>query len=156
MGPLRECMFGGVRLARCKARIGTSSTSRIRSTQTVAQIAGVARRNIALRRGRQYLREISGDGVSFGLPRMIGGQMRSVVAWSASSTTAKCCSPSTPIPISPVPYVTIDGSLHTAGERLRCTYATDSSLAGGTLAVESRNGKAVLLTVPPAGFVVYE
>jgi len=36
-----------------------------------------------LRRGRQYLREISGDGVHFGFPGIIGaGPMRSVIAWS--------------------------------------------------------------------------
>ena len=153
---LRECMFGGP--------FGSlQSTDRHFFNeshpvyQTVAQIAGVARRNMALRRGRQYLREISGDGVSFGLPRMIGGQMRSVVAWSRIFNDREVLlAINTDPDLARTAYVTIDGSLHAAGEKLRCTYATDASLAGGMLAVESRNGKAVLLTVPAAGFVVYE
>jgi hypothetical protein len=34
-------------------------------------------------------------------------------------------------------------------------FATDLTLQGDTATVEARNGKAVLLWVPPAGFVVY-
>ena len=47
-----------------------------------AQILAIRQEKIALRRGRQYLREISGDGQHFGLPHMIGGEIRSVVPWS--------------------------------------------------------------------------
>lgn len=153
---LRECMFGGP--------FGSlQSTDRHFFNEAhpvyraVADIAGVARRNIALRRGRQYLREISGDGVSFGLPRIIGGQMRSVVAWSRIFNDREVLlAINTDPDAARTAYVTIDGTLHTAGDKLKCTYATDPSLQGKTLAVESRNGKAVQLTVPPAGFVVYE
>ena len=33
-------------------------------------------------RGRQFLRPISGDGIDFGLPVMLGGRILSVVPWS--------------------------------------------------------------------------
>ena len=39
---------------------------------------------------------------------------------------------------------------------LGCLYSTDAAEIGQTVLVEARNGKAVRLTVPPAGFVVYE
>ena len=39
---------------------------------------------------------------------------------------------------------------------LTCRYSTDAGEVGRQVTVEARNGKAVLLTVPAAGFVVYE
>jgi hypothetical protein len=39
---------------------------------------------------------------------------------------------------------------------LRCLYSTDSTQISTDLAVEARNGKAIFLTVPPGGFVIYE
>lgn len=52
--------------------------------------------------------------------------------------------------------MTIDDELHQPGQRLRCAYSTDPAQRGTTVTVEPRNGKAVLLTVPPAGVVVFE
>ena len=52
--------------------------------------------------------------------------------------------------------MTIDDGLHRAGDNLRCVHSTDGSEIGRTVRVEARNGKAVQLTVPPAGFVIYE
>jgi hypothetical protein len=98
-----------------------------------------------------------GDGSSFGLPRMIGGQIRSLVAWSRifdgheilvainadyhGATTA---------------WVTIDGALHQDGTMLRCIYSSDAAQIGSGVEVEPRNGRAVRLTVPAAGCVIYE
>jgi hypothetical protein len=53
-------------------------------------------------------------------------------------------------------WVTIDNDLHAAGGRVRCLYSTDPTQISTELAVEARNGKAVLLTMPPGGFVIYE
>jgi hypothetical protein len=52
--------------------------------------------------------------------------------------------------------VTIDDELHAAGATLHRVYSTDEAATPATLTVEPRNGKAVLLTVPAAGFVIYE
>ena len=52
--------------------------------------------------------------------------------------------------------VTVDASLHRSGDQLHCVFSTDASEEGNTVGVEARNGSAVHLTVPPAGFVVYE
>ena len=48
----------------------------------LARILESPSRKIALRRGRQYLREISGNRMDFGLPEMVGGEIRSIVPWS--------------------------------------------------------------------------
>ena len=53
-------------------------------------------------------------------------------------------------------WVTIDDTLHKDGELLTCIYSTDSKQVGQETKVELRNGKAVLLTVAAAGFVIYE
>lgn len=155
---LRECMFGGP--------FGSlQSTGRHFFNEEhpvyrrVAEISAIVAQKIALRRGRQYLREISAaaDGQSFGLPRMIGGQMRSVIAWSRIFNDQEILlAINTDPDAARSAWVTIDGSLHAAGDDLTCVYATETALIGQQLRVEARNGKAVLPTVPPAGFVVYE
>lgn len=48
----------------------------------LAKIVKIREREITLRRGRQYLRQISGDGIGFGFPFILGNRIRSVVAWS--------------------------------------------------------------------------
>jgi hypothetical protein len=53
-------------------------------------------------------------------------------------------------------WVTIDALLHKPDDTLRCIYSTDSAQIGQALPVERNNGRAVRLTVPPAGFVIFE
>jgi hypothetical protein len=53
-------------------------------------------------------------------------------------------------------WVTIDDGLHEAGSSLRCLHSSDAGQIGQTAAVEARNGKAVRITLPPAGFAVFE
>jgi hypothetical protein len=53
-------------------------------------------------------------------------------------------------------WVTVDNELHEAGDELKCIYSTDASQIGQSVTVKARNGKAVLVTVPAAGFVIFE
>jgi hypothetical protein len=53
-------------------------------------------------------------------------------------------------------WVTIDDALHAAGDELVCLYSSDGSQIGQRVRVEARNGKAVHLQVPAAGFVVFK
>jgi len=53
-------------------------------------------------------------------------------------------------------WITIDNRLHAAASQLTCRYSTDPTQINTTTTVTPRNGKAVLVTVPPAGFVIYE
>ena len=117
---------------------------------------------LPLRRGRQYLREISDSGApgTFGTPRMIGGQIRSVVPWSrlfANQEILLAINTDADNPRSA--WVTVDNSLHSdlnspAG-RMTCLYSTNSAQINTTTLVEARNGRAVHVTVPPAGFVIF-
>jgi hypothetical protein len=154
---LRECMFGG-------AFGSLLSTDRHFFDEAhpiyraLAAIATARHDHIELRHGRQYLRQISGSGDrgSFDYPHQIAGPLRALVPWSRIlSTNEVLCAVSTNPDQRTTAWVTIDNRLHRAGDRLTCVFSTDPALLGGTVVVEAQNGKAVLLTVPPAAFVVY-
>jgi hypothetical protein len=88
---------------------------------------------------------------------MLGGSLRSVVPWSRLFNGQEVLCAINTDPDQPrTAWVTIDHGLHDAGQELRCVYSTDLAQRGTSLTVEERNGKAVHLSVPPAGVVVYE
>ncbi len=127
--------------------------------QQLAEILSIRKNNIVLKRGRQYLREVSANdnGVQFGLPAMVAGQIRYVVPWSRIFNGKEVLlAINTNYSQASSAWVTIDDTLHQDGELLTCIYSTDSRQVGQETKVEPRNGKAVLLTVPAAGFVIYE
>ncbi len=123
----------------------------------LAKIVKIREREITLRRGRQYLRQISGDGIGFGFPFILGNRTRSVVAWSRLFVDQEILLAANTDPDQPSSaWVTIDNDLHRAGDGLTCIYATDSTSIGGTVLVAPKNGKAVRLTVPAGGFAIYK
>ena len=108
-------------------------------------------------RGRQYLRPISGDGISFGLPVMVGGQILSVIAWSRLLDDQEAVlAINTDMDHPRSAWVTVDAWLHSPDDTVECIYSTDAAQIGQVLPVEPRNGRAVRLAVPPAGFVIFE
>ncbi len=154
---LRECMFGGLfGSLQSKGRHFFNEDHEI--YRFIADVAALRARYLALSRGRQYLRQISDSGEPgrFALPRMMGGQMLSVVPWSrlfadqeillAINTDAQ--QPRTA-------WVTVDAALHADSAVLTCLYSTDPAQIGGSAPIEARNGKAVRISVPPGGFVAY-
>ncbi len=121
------------------------------------KILGIRNTDRIYTRGRQYLRPISGDGIGFGLPVMLGGQILSVIAWSRLlDDQESVLAINTDMDNRRSAWVTIDASLHKPDDTLACIYSTDSAQIGQTLPVEPRNGRAVRLTVPAAGFVIFE
>jgi glycosidase len=154
---LRECMFGG-------------PFGSLRSTgrhffdeehpvyRALAAIAALRRDHVELRRGRQYPRQISGSGNegSFTYPHEIAGPLRALVPWSRIlSTRELLCAINTDPDEQRTAWVTIDEQFHRAGDRLICIYSTDRAQLGDNVPVEARNGMAVRITAPAAGFVVY-
>ena len=78
---LRENMFGG--------RFGSFCTQGRHFFnedgglyRALAALIDLRKKLLPLRRGRQTLHHISGDGVTFGLPHRLGDRMRSLVSWS--------------------------------------------------------------------------
>jgi hypothetical protein len=125
----------------------------------LAKILAIRQEKIVLRRGRQYLRPISGDGRNFGVPQMLGDQIRSVVAWSRIFDTEEMLlAINTDADHPRTAWVVVDTDLQPEGGRLKCIYSTDPGQIGQELEVKQLHPdlKAVLLTVPAAGLAIFE
>jgi glycosidase len=154
---LRECMFGGPFGAfRSKDRHCFNENQWV--YRELAKILALRREHLPLRRGRQYLREISGDGIDFGLPHMMGGEIRSLVPWSRLFDTREMLLAINTDRAAPrTAAVIVDRDLHAPGSTLACLYSTVAGEIGQTVQVEERGDGArfVRLTAPAAGFVMY-
>jgi hypothetical protein len=153
---LRESMFGG-EFGAFESRNRHFFNEGGTAYRELAKILEIRKKKIALRRGRQYLRPISGDGENFDVPHMIGNEIRSVVPWSRIFNNKEILlAINTDYHQPKTAWVTIDNELHRTGDTIKCIYSTDGNEVNSELTVEARNGKSVLITVPAAGFVIYE
>lgn len=155
---IREAMFGGeFGPFRSRGRHCFDEASDL--YQALAKILAVRKQYIALRRGRQYLRQISDSGEegSFGYPHMIGGRMLSIVPWSRMFNDEEILLVLNTDSENPrTAWVTVDSVVHEGKPPfLRCVYSTDVGQVNSQTQIAARNGKAVRVTVPAAGFVIY-
>jgi len=150
---IRESMFGGeFGPFRSQGRHCFDETNPVFTE--LAALLTIRREEIALRRGRQYLRQISGDGVTFGFPRSFNGRIRSLVAWSRILAGREIvCAVNTDAAAWQTAWVTIDSGLHAVRDQYVYWYRSDGS-PGTAVEVAPRNGWAIQVTVPPAGVAV--
>jgi glycosidase len=154
---LREAMFGGEFGAfRSRGRHFFNEDTPI--YQEFSKILAIRKQKIALRRGRQYLREISGDGQNFGLPQMFGDEIRFLIPWSRLHDDQEILLAINTDPDDPhSAWCRVDAHLRQVGERLHCIYSSDPQQVGQVLIVEEiGDRKVVRLTTPAAGFVIFE
>jgi len=117
--------------------------------QHIAQIAAVVRSSETLRFGRMYFRQISGDGVHFGLPfganytlafsRLLYGK-EVLVAYNVSNQSRN-------------DYVIVDTSVHTAGDQMNFLYGKPGS---ATVQQTPDGSLCVQLDLAPHQFVILE
>jgi len=154
---IREAMFGGNfgAFRSCGRHFFNEEHPVYRE---LAKILALRREKIALRRGRQYLCEISGDGIHFGLPAVLGGRMRSVVPWARLFDDQLILVAINTDPDQPsTAWVDLPANQFTAGQLLTCLYSTDPLEIGQGGMVQAASERHIArLTVPPAGFVIYE
>ncbi|MDD5390635.1 MAG: alpha-amylase family glycosyl hydrolase [Gallionellaceae bacterium] len=154
---LRECMFGGAfGSLQSSGRHFFNEDHEI--YRFIAEVTALRDKYLPLRRGRQYLREISASGVpgSFGLPRMVGGRIRSVVPWSRIFANQEMLlAINTDAEQERAAWVTLDATVQATTALLTCLYSSDPAQIGATTPVAARNGRAVNISVPAGGFVVY-
>jgi glycosidase len=129
--------------------------------RALAALADLRKKLLPLRRGRQALHHISGDGVNFGLPHRMGERMRSLVAWSrlfADQEVLLAVNTDEARPVTA--YSTVAPTFRVEGDEFHCIfwYAPKSAPAPPpSLAVERKGGPlAVRMTLPPAGFAIYQ
>jgi len=154
---IREAMFGG-EFGAFRSRDRHCFDEDNPLYKELAKILALRKEKIALRRGRQYLREISGDGQSFGLPQVIGERMLSVVPWTRLFDDQHLLAAINTDPDNPrTAWVDLEPDQCPVEARLTCLYSTDPAQIGQELVVEVIAGRnAVQLSVPSAGFVVFE
>jgi len=148
---VREAMFGGA-FGAFRSRDRHVFDEAAPLYVATAALLALRRAEPALRRGRQYLREISADGTTFGLPTGFGGPVRSVVGWSRVLDRREVlCAINTDPALERAAWVTVDAGLHAVGESLALLHGHGPA----TVPIEARNGCAVRVTLPPAGVAVY-
>lgn len=158
---IREAMFGGEFGAfRSRNRHFFDQGSHV--YQELAKILTIRKNKTALRRGRQYLCPISGDGQHFGEPRVIGDRMLSIVPWTRLFDDQEMLlAVNTDPHHSRQAWVMVKRGIQAYSDHLQCIYSTDENQIGHVLAftelvLESRSQQVVELEVPAAGFVIYE
>lgn len=154
---LRECMFGGP--------FGSlQSTGRHFFKEDheiyrfIGKVCKLRDQHAALRRGRQYLRSVSATGAEgdFHYPQPIGGELHWVVAWSRIFDNEEyLCAVNTDTTRPLTVWITVDHEINPPGRVLKRLFTCDSTRQGSSVTVESKNGSAVPVTVPPGGFVLY-
>lgn len=156
---LRECMFGGPfgSLQSSGRHFFNENHETYRFLARLCALRGQPQ-HLALRRGRQYLRQVSASGADgdFHFPTLVGGELRWLVAWSRIFADQEyLCVVNTDASQELSLWITVDHSLNPPGRMFSCLFSSQETQEGGTVTVAGRNGSSVLLTVPPAGFVVY-
>src|SRR5262249_44582513 len=129
--------------------------------RALAALMALRKKLLPLRRGRQALHHISGDGITFGLPHGLGGRMRSLVSWSRlfvdqevliaiNTDESNCVSAYSTV----APTFRVDGDVF---QLLHWYAPNEASPPPTSLTVERKNGPlAVRMTLPPAGFAIYQ
>jgi len=154
---IREAMFGG-EFGAFRTRDRHFFNENSSAYVEFAKIMAIRKQKIALRRGRQYLREISGDGQNYGLPVLLGDRMRSVVPWTRSFDDEELLlAINTDPDNSRSAWIDLDANNYPAGKRLKCLYSSDADQTSTELIVQAAGDRHVVnMRVPGAGFVVFE
>jgi glycosidase len=163
---LRENMFGG--------RFGGKRTRGVHFFdedaplfQALSKLCELRHKWIALRRGRQYVHEISGDGMHFGPPVKFGDRLHTLVAWSRVVADHEMLVVFNTDEISAHElYSTLNPNLRAEGDELRLLFShtPESGVepietprhALPKLKVERRHGVlCTRLALGPAGIAIY-
>lgn len=118
--------------------------------QAVREVAKIRKREIALRRGRQYLREISGDGMHFGLTRKMDDKSRikGIVAWSRVFANVEVlCAINTDPDDGHEAWINVDKEVHPRDTTMR--YLTQSP--GGNVTVDPKGDRSAVYLKLGAG-----
>lgn len=154
---IREALFGGAFGAfRSRDRHCFDETHPLYCE--LGKLLTVRAAHLGLRRGRQYLRPISGNGEDFGEPHLMNGHMRSVVAWSRVFTDREwVIAINTDSEAARAAWAVIDFDLNAPGQNYTCLYSSDPAQIGQRLSVSAPRPelRALWLDLPRAGCAVY-
>jgi glycosidase len=156
---LRENMFGGRFGSMCsQGQHFFNEDGNLYRALTA--LIDLRKKLLPLRRGRQALHRISGDGVAFGLPHCLGERMRSLVSWSRLLMDQEVLIAMNTDEAQPViAFSTVAPTFRVEGDRFHLIFwhaPKSDSPPPSSLTVERRSGLlSVQMTLPPAGFAIY-
>ncbi len=119
----------------------------------ISAIAAVNRAEHAIRFGRMYFREVSGDGRSFGYPQShpctlafsrVLAHEEVLVVYNTSTTEKRS------------DFVMVDSTLHKAGGRMRCLYGNHPSLEINAHADSGNGSLFVRVELEPMQFAIFK
>jgi glycosidase len=157
---LRENMFGGRFGGLCtQGRHFFNEDADL--YRSLAALIDLRKRLLPLRRGRQVLHRISGDGAAFGVPHCLGGQMRSLVSWSRLFVDQEVLvALNTDVARPVTAYSTVAPTFRVEGDEFHLIFwhAPGSATPSPPSLTVGRTGGllAVRMTLPPAGFAIYQ
>ena len=154
---LRECMFGG-NFGSYQSTGRHFFNERHEVYRFISELSELRRRHIALRRGRQYLRQVSESGLDweFSYPGLVNGELHWVIAWSRIFDKDEyLCAINTDTERELCVWAVVDGTIHRSPCMMECLFSTDARQIGETAPVSTAKGAALRIRVPAAGFVVY-
>jgi glycosidase len=157
---LRENMFGGRFGGLCsQGRHFFNEDGAI--YQALAALMALRKKMLPLRRGRQVLHRISGDGVNFGLPQSQGGRIRSLVSWSRLFVDQEVLVALNTDETEPVTaFSTVAPTFRVEGDQFPLVFwyaPKRASPPPTTLTVVRTNRHlAVRMSLPAAGFAIYQ
>jgi glycosidase len=157
---LRENMFGGGFGGLCsQGRHFFNEDGDL--YRALAALIALRKKLLPLRRGRQALHHISGDGVTFGLPHCLGDRMCSLVCWSRLFMDQEVLLAVNTDERQPVTvYSTVAPRFRVDGDQFHLLFwyaPKNAAPPPSSLTVERKNGPlAVRMTLPAAGFALYQ
>jgi glycosidase len=163
---LRENMFGGRFGGKCSKGVHFFDED-APLFQAVSKLCALRHEWLPLRRGRQYVHEISGDGAHFGPPAKFGNRLHTLVSWSRVVADHEMLVVFNTDEINAHElYSTLNPNLRAEGDELRLlfSYAPESGVdllesprfTISRLRVERRGGVlCTRLALGPAGIAIY-
>ncbi len=159
---LRENMFGGRFGGLCtQGRHFFDEQGRL--YRALALLTALRKQLITLRRGSQVLHRVSGDGVNFSHPRRLGDErIRSLVCWSRVFLDQETLVVfNTDESEAVTAWSTVTPLLRMEGDEFHLIFwhapKPDAAAPAATLTMEHRADlPTVRITLPPAGFAIYQ
>ena len=155
---LRECMFGG-----WFGSFQSSSRHFFNEDHEIYKLSHdlcvLRKQNPALRRGRQYIRELADENqTDFYYPTTIDGRIKWVIAWSRIfDSTEIVCMINTDLMQDVAVRVTLDAGLNPAGSSMQCIFSSLTNEVGNMKQVITVNGRSVLdMKVKAGGILIYK
>jgi len=142
---VRESMFGG-KFGAFRSQGKHFFDEKSDTYLALSRMLKLRKEHDVLRQGRQYLREISGDGEQFGYPHKLGeGRIESIVAWSRIFNKEEMILAMNTNTVSPLTaYVAIDQEMHEVGDVFKCILSINSKLLDKEYRVEEVNNRKTI------------